>query len=104
MRKIRKNDTVRILVGKDRGKTGKVLAVVNGGQKVKVEKCNVVKRHKKPDSQHSTGGIIEMEAPLHISNVALIASDGATPVRVGFQVKDGGAKVRYSRKHDQIFD
>ena len=104
MRKIRKNDTVRILVGKDKGKVGKVLAVVNDGQKVKVEKCNMVKRHKKPDSQHRTGGIVEMEAPLHISNVALVGSDGSTPIRVGFQKKDGGAKVRYSRKHDQVVD
>lgn len=106
MRKIRANDTVRILIGRDRGKSGKVLAVVEDGKRVTVEKCNMVKRHKKPDQQYRAGGIIEKEAPIHISNVALV-SEGGEPVRVSFRVQDaeGSArKVRYSKKLDRVLD
>ncbi len=106
MRKIRANDVVRILVGRDRGKTGKVLSVLDEGKRVTVEKCNMVKRHKKPDQQYRAGGIIEKEAPLHISNVAL-AVEGGKPVRVSFQVQEtegGTKKVRYSKKLDRVLD
>lgn len=105
MRKIRANDTVQILIGRDRGKTGKVLAVLEDGKRVTVEKCNMVKRHKKPDQQHRAGGIIEKEAPIHISNVALVA-DGQ-PVRVSFRTQDaegGTRKARYSKKLDRVLD
>lgn len=103
MRKIKKNDAVVLLAGRDRGKTGKVLSVLQDGTRVTVEKCNMVKRHTKPTQQYRTGGIIEKEAPIHVSNVALAGSDGK-PARVGFQVRDGAPKVRISRKSDQVFE
>jgi len=106
MRKIRANDVVRILVGRDRGKSGKVLAVLDDGKRVTVEKCNMVKRHKKPDQQYRAGGIVEKEAPINISNVALLA-EGGTPVRVSFRVQEGEGgtkKVRYSKKLDRVLD
>lgn len=106
MRKIKANDTVQILIGRDRGKTGKVLAVLGGGKKVTVEKCNMVKRHQKPDQQYRAGGIVEKEAPIDISNVALVADGG--PVRVGFQIEESesgkGRKVRHSNKLDRALD
>ena len=113
MRKIKKNDAVVILSGGDAGKTGKVLTVLDKGQRVTVEKCKMVKRHSKPTQQYRTGGIIEKEAPIHISNVSLVGSDGRA-ARVGFRTQDEGEragksgggkhKTRFSRKHDQAFD
>ena len=107
MRKIRKNDTVRILTGRDAGKVGKVLSVLDKGQRVTVEKCNIVKRHTKPSQQNRTGGIVDVESPLDISNVALVQSDDS-PARVAFRYEEGEGgkrrKVRYSAKNKQVFD
>ncbi len=107
MRKIRKNDTVKILTGRDAGSVGKVLSVLDKGRRVTVEKCQIVKRHTKPSAQHRTGGIVDVEAPIDISNVALVQSDGQL-ARVGFRYEDaeGGRrrKVRYSLKNEQVFD
>lgn len=107
MRKIKKNDMVRIIAGREKGKTGKVLSVLDGGQRIKVEKCNMVKRHSKASAQYQAGGIIDKEAPLHISNVALTTSDGE-PTRVNFRFTDSGdgasTKARYSRKYDRVLD
>ncbi len=102
MRKIRKNDTVRVLGGRDRGKTGKVISVVDQGTRATVEKCNMVKRHTKPTDDNVAGGIIEKEAPIYVSKLALVSSAGE-PVRVGFRIEDG-RKVRYARKVDETFE
>ena len=105
--KVKKGDTVQVMAGKDRGKRGKVLRVLDRGKKVTVEKANIVKRHTKGQDGYRTGSIVEKEAPLDISNVMLVASNSNRPVRVNFRVeeKDGKrVKVRCSRKLDITLD
>ena len=88
MRKIRKGDTVAILAGKDRSKTGKVLRVVADGKRVVVEKINMIKRHTKAKRQDQQAGIIEKEAAMDISNVALVSPTTGKPVRVAFEMRE----------------
>lgn len=109
MNKIRKGDTVFVIAGKDRGKTGKVLSVARGGEKVVVEKINIVKKHKKAKRQGEESGILEIPAPLNISNVALISPTTGKPVRVGFQMVEDSAtgkqkKVRVVHKTGEVID
>ena len=93
--KIRRDDTVRVIAGKDRGRTGRVKSVDPKKQKVYVEGVNIIKRHIKPrtlrDTQRSQelGGIVEMEGPIHISNVMLIDPSSGEPTRVGVTREDG---------------
>lgn len=95
-KKIKVNDTVKVLVGKDRGKIGKVLKVLPSKNKVIVQGVNVVKKHKKPTSADKTGEIIEKTLPIAISNVSLVDKDNK-PSKVGFKEKNGN-KVRFLRK------
>jgi large subunit ribosomal protein L24 len=97
---IRKNDRVIVIAGKEKGKIGRVLRVLLDSNRVLVEGLNTVKRHTKPDQQNQQGGIVEKEAPLHASNVALVEKDGK-PTRVGFQVLEDGKKIRISRRTKQ---
>ncbi len=99
--RIRKGDTVEVLVGKYKGARGSVLSIHAGGSKVTVENVNVVKRHQKPRPGLGQGGIIEKPAPIQVSNVALVHKGERT--RVGYRVVDG-RKVRWSRKHDEAID
>ena len=99
MQKIKRDDMVRIMVGKDKGKDGKVLRVDVKKHSVLVEGCNMITKHQKPDAANPQGGIISREAPLDISNVMLL-SDGK-PTRVGFKVEDG-KKVRYAKKTGKV--
>jgi large subunit ribosomal protein L24 len=99
--KIKKGDTVEVLTGKHKGKRGTVLHVHREAGRVIVEGVNLVKRHQKPNAQYRQGGIIEREAPVHVSNVALIHDGERT--RVGLREVDG-RKVRWSRKHDEAID
>lgn len=92
--KIKKGDTVMVLVGKDKGKTGEVLSVSPKENKVLIAGVNIVKKHKKP-TVNSQGQIVEVEKPIHISNVSLI-EDGK-PARVGFKIEDG-KKFRIFKK------
>ncbi len=94
MHKIKKGDLVKIITGKDKDKTGKVLSVNVKKNTVLVEGCNMVTKHSKPSAANQQGGIIHQEAPLDISNVMLMA-DGK-PTRVGFRVEDG-KKVRFAK-------
>jgi large subunit ribosomal protein L24 len=94
MVKIRKNDNVKVLVGKDKGKVGKVLKVLSTDNRVLVEGINFATVHKKPTSQ-SPGQILKEERPIHISNVAYL--DGAKPVKIGYKITDG-KKIRIARK------
>lgn len=105
--RIRKNDMVKVIAGKDRGKTGKVLSVIEGGKRVVVEGINIVKRHSRPDAQNRTGGIVEKPAPLAISNVMLLAPQDQQPTRVSYRFEEADGtrrKVRYSRKLDRVLD
>jgi len=97
--KIKKNDLVKVITGKDKDKTGKVISVKDG--KVLVEGCNMVTKHNKPSAGNPQGGIIHQEAALDISNVMLVIDGKAT--RVGFEVKDG-KKVRVARATGKVID
>lgn len=99
--KIKKGDKVIVLSGDDKGKTGEVVKAMPKEGKVVVQGVNLVKVHQKP-SQTTPGGIITKEAPIHVSNVALVAGDGKA-TKVGYTVKDGN-KVRVARKSGQVID
>jgi large subunit ribosomal protein L24 len=105
--KIHKGDLVQVMIGKDKGKRGKVLKVLDNGQRVTVEKVNIVKRHTKTQDQYRPGGIIEKEAPVNASNVMLVDNNLNRPVRVNFRLEEKGgksSKVRYSHKFDVNLD
>ena len=98
--KIRKGDTVIVLAGKDRAREGQVLSVSPKDDKVVVQGVNMIKRHTRP-SQTSAGGIIEREAPIHVSNVAVKDPSTGKPTRVGFEVRDG-KKVRVAKGSGEV--
>jgi large subunit ribosomal protein L24 len=95
--KIRKGDTVMVIAGDDKGKTGRVLSVDEVKRRVIVEKVNFVKRHTKPRSQSRQGGILEKEAPIHLSNVMLYDPKAGKGVRVGVRFAKDGKRERVSR-------
>ena len=100
--KIKQGDMVKVIAGKDKGRTGKVLRVLRADGRILVEGLNMVKRHTKPTAEQP-GQIVEKEAPLHISNVALWNADESRRVKVGYQVVDG-KKVRVDRKSGNPID
>ena len=101
--KIRKGDKVVAITGKDKGKTGEVLRVLRKDDRVLVQGMNMVKRHQGP-SQVSPGGIMDKEAPIHISNVALVDPKSNEPTRVGYKVVEGERKVRVARRSGEMID
>lgn len=104
MRKIRKGDDVILLTGKDKGKRGSVLKVMDDGHVV-VENCNMVKKHVKPNPNvGETGGIVEKEMPLHVSNVALFNPATGKGDRVGFKTLEDGRKVRVYKSNQEVVD
>ena len=97
--KIRKDDKVVVTAGKDKGKVGKVLKILPKKDRVLVEKVNMIKRHTKANPYAQTpGGIVEKEAPLHVSNVALMCDACAKATRVGYKRTADGKKVRFCKK------
>ncbi len=94
--KIKKGDQVVVITGRDKGKKGEVLEVLRAESRVRVQGVNMVKRHRRA-TQNDAGGIISMEAPLHVSNVAHIDPESGSATRVGFEVKDGN-KVRVAKR------
>src|SRR2546430_3732248 len=96
--KVRKNDTVMVIVGRDRGKTGKVLRVMPVRRRLIVERLNMVKRHTKPHGAASPGGIVEREAPLDISNVMVMCDRCNAPVRIAVKFNADGSKSRVCRR------
>ncbi len=102
--KIKKGDDVIVTSGRDRGKRGEVLRVYPKESRVLVRGVNQIKRHTKPSAAAGQGGIIEKEAPLHISNVALIDPKSDSATRVGYKTLDGGRKVRVARKSGEVID
>ena len=94
--KIKKGDRVIVVTGRDKGKQGEVIEVLRNEARVRVQGINIVKRHRRA-TQGDPGGIISMEASLHISNVAHIDPENGKATRVGFQVKDGN-KIRIARR------
>jgi large subunit ribosomal protein L24 len=107
--RIRTDDTVVVTSGKDKGKTGRVVRVDPSRRRVYVEGLNIIKRHQRPRSMDSTkagaaGGIIEMEGPIDISNVALLDPSDNKPTRVGMKVADDGKRVRFSKRTGKAID
>ncbi len=94
---VKKGDMVEVLAGKEKGKTGKILKILKKKDRVIVEKVNFVKKHARPGGKFAKGGIVEMEAPLHISNVALYCNNCSKGVRFGVRVLEDGKKVRICR-------
>jgi len=101
---IKKNDLVMVINGKEQGKSGRVLKVLPEKEKVIIEKINFIKRHSRPHGQQRRGGILEKEAPLHISNVMLLCEKCNKPVRIGNRVVEGDKKTRFCRKCGEILD
>jgi large subunit ribosomal protein L24 len=101
--RIRKGDKVIVISGRDKGKNGAVLKVLRTENRVLVQGANMVKRHTRP-SQVSAGGILEKEAPLHISNVALVDPKEGGPTRVGVKFLKDGRKVRVARRSGEVVD
>jgi large subunit ribosomal protein L24 len=107
--RIRRDDTVRVIAGKDRGRTGRVKSVEPTNQRVYVEGLNIIKRHIKPRTLRDTqraqeiGGIVEMEGPIHVSNVMLIDPDSGEPSRVSVK-REGGRRVRVAKKSGKEID
>ena len=102
---VRKNDTVVVRTGKDRGKRGRVLRVLAEKNRVIVEGVNIIKRHTRPNPQKNIkGGIVEREAPIHASNVMLLDPDTSEATRVGTKTLPDGRRVRIGRKSGSVVD
>ena len=100
---LKKGDIVKIIAGREKGKTGKILKIVGEKGQVVVEKLNLLKRHKKPDAK-GKGGIVEKEGPIDISNVMYLCNKCDSGVRVGYKRRDDGEKVRVCKKCDETLD
>lgn len=104
MRRIRKGDEVIVIAGKDKTRRGSVIRMV-GDDRVLVEGINIIKRHTKPNpNRNVAGGIVEREAPIHISNVMLFNPSTHKGDRVGFRTLDDGRKVRYFKSNSEVVD
>lgn len=101
---IRKNDSVMVIAGKERGKTGKVLRVLVDKNAVIIERTNMVKRHTKPRGPQQPGGIIEKEASIHASNIMIMCNKCNAPVRIGHKTLADGEKIRICRRCEEGLD
>jgi large subunit ribosomal protein L24 len=101
--KIRKGDRVKVIAGRSKGKIGDVLRVLAADQRVVVSGVNVIKRHTKP-SRTEQGGIIEREAAIHVSNVAVLDPKTDKPTKIGFKFLEDGRKVRFARGSGETID
>ncbi len=104
MAKIRKDDLVVVLAGKDRGKRGKVLSINPGKSRVVVEKVHVIKRHTKPSNKNQEGGILEYEAPIELSNVMVVCGACGAPTRTGARLLADGGKMRVCKRCGESVD
>jgi large subunit ribosomal protein L24 len=103
-RHIKKNDKVKVIAGKDNGKIGKVINVLEKTNRLLIENVNMVKRHTRPSASNKQGGIVEGEAAIHWSNVMLMCNKCIAPVRIKMQRLEDGKKVRVCRKCNEIID
>ncbi len=102
--KIRKNDNVLVVTGRDRGKKGKVRFAYPKGERIMVEGVNMIKRHTRARRQVRQAGIIEREAPIRVSDVMLLCNKCSHPARVGFRFLQDGKKVRICRRCSEVID
>ena len=101
--RLRKGDDVVVISGRDKGKTGSILRVIRSEDRVIVDGINMVKRHTRP-SQSQPGGIVNKEAPIHISNVALADPKDGSATRVGYKFLEDGRKVRFAKQSGEVVD
>jgi large subunit ribosomal protein L24 len=101
--KIKKDDDVIVLTGRDKGKRGKVIKVIRSEDRAVVQGVNVVKRHTRP-SQTEPGGILEKEAPIQLSNLAHVDPKDGKATRVGYRFLDDGRKVRFAKRSGEVID
>ena len=101
---IHKNDSVMVIAGRERGKTGKVLKVIANENRALIERVNLVKRHARARGPQQTGGILEREAPIHVSNLMVMCDKCNAPVRVGRKILTDGTKVRVCRHCGEALD
>ncbi len=101
---IKKDDKVKVVTGKDKGKIGKVLKVMKKKNRILVENINMVKRHSRPSAKNKQGGIVEGEAAIHWSNVMVMCNKCITPVRMRTQRFEDGKKIRVCRKCNEAID
>jgi large subunit ribosomal protein L24 len=103
--RLKKNDTVQVIAGKDAGKRGKILKVLRDKNRVVVQGVGFIKRHTKPNPQRNIkGGIAEREAPIHVSNVMVVSGDDDKRTRIGFKILADGRKVRVSPRTGEVLD
>ena len=103
MQRIRKGDKVVVVTGRDKGRTGEVLKVLTADQRAIVQGVNLVKRHQRP-TPRDQGGIVEKEAPIHVSNLMHVDPRDDKPTRVGFKVLENDRKVRFAKRSGEIID
>jgi len=101
---IKKNDSILVISGKEKGKRGRVLSVYPLKDSLLIEKINMIKKHMKPSRKYAQGGIIEKEAPIHMSNVMLICPKCNKPTRISNTSLQGGKKVRVCKKCREVMD
>ena len=103
--KIKKGDTVEVISGKDSGTRGRVLVIDRRRERLVIEGVNMIKRHTRPNPQKNVkGGIVEREAPIHVSNVMVVSPDSGQRSRIGFRILDDGRKVRVAKVDGAILD
>ena len=103
--RLRKNDVVEVISGRDAGKRGKVIAVLRAEGRVLVQGVNFIKRHTRPNPQRNIkGGIVEREAPLHVSNVMIVSPDDDKRTRIGSKLLTDGRRVRMGRRGGEVLD
>jgi large subunit ribosomal protein L24 len=103
MQGLKKGDLVKVIAGKEKGRTGKILKTIREKDRVVVEKLNLLKKHKRADAK-SKGGVIEKEGSIHASNVLLICNKCDTGVRLGYKILEDGKKVRVCKKCNEILE
>jgi len=101
---LKKNDQVEIITGKDKGRVGKIIRLIPDKNKAIVERVNMIKRHKKPTQMNQQGQILEIEAPLHISNLQLICPACTKTGRIGKRILDDGTKIRFCKSCGESVD
>lgn len=101
---IKKNDTVIVIAGSEKGKKGRVLSIYPSKGRLLIEKINMIRKHMKPSRKYAQGGIIEKEAPLHISNIMLICPKCNKPTRISNASLEAGKKVRMCKKCREVMD
>lgn len=101
---VKKGDEVIVIAGKDKGKKGRILASFPRDSRVLVEGVNMVKKHSRPSQQNPQGGIVNQEAPIHVSNVMIVDPKTGTPTRIGKKILSDGKKVRVAKKSGEVID